>query len=251
MAESEIGGWRHRHLGDVGSTNAEALSLAREGDPGRLWLTADRQLAGRGRSGRSWVSVPGNLYASLLLLDPAPMSRLGTLPLMVATGVHRTLERVLAGTGHRVEIKWPNDILVDGAKICGILVETAPVGQGLAVVIGCGINCGHHPADTLYPTTDLAALGAGLAPEALFPILVEGMEEALIEWKRGEGFATIRAYWRAAARGLGAPIEVDTGGGRLAGLFEDIDEDGYLVLKVEGVRRRISAGDLFFRLPAN
>lgn len=251
MAESEIGGWRHRHLGDVGSTNAEALSLAREGDPGRLWLTADRQLAGRGRSGRSWVSEPGNLYASLLLLDPAPMSRLGTLPLMVATGVHRTIERVLAGTGHRVEIKWPNDILVDGAKICGILVETASVGHGLAVVIGCGINCAHHPADTLYPTTDLAALGVALAPQALFPRLVEGMDEALLEWKRGDGFGAIRAYWRAASRGLGAPIEVDTGGSRLSGLFEDIDEDGHLVLRVEGVRRRISAGDLFFRLPAN
>ena len=249
MAEIEIGGRRHRHLGDVGSTNAVALSLARDGDPGSLWLTADRQLSGRGRSGRNWVSEPGNLYASLLLLDPAPMARLGTLPLMAATGVHRTLERVLAGTGRRVEIKWPNDILVDGAKICGVLVETASIGRVLAVVIGCGINCAHHPAGTLYATTDLHALGVAIAPDRLLAFLAEGMDEALQEWRRGEGFATIRAYWRAAARGLGAPIEVDTGGTRFAGLFEDIDEDGYLVVRADGVRRRVSAGDLFFRIP--
>lgn len=247
MVETEIGGFRHRHLGDVGSTNAETLALAGQGDPGRLWLTADRQLSGRGRSGRTWVSERGNLYASLLLLDPAPLSAIGTLPLAAATGVHRTLERVLSGSGRHAEIKWPNDILVDGAKICGILIESMKLDDRLAVVIGCGINCAHHPDAALYPTTDLEALGVPVSADALFVRLVEGMAEALDEWKAGEGFSMIRAYWRAAAKGIGSPIGVDLGGRRMTGVFEDIDEEGYLVLaNEEGERRRISAGDLFF-----
>lgn len=247
MEESDINGWRHRHFGDVGSTNAEALALAREGDPGRLWVTADRQVAGKGRSGRPWVSEAGNLYASLLLIDPAPLSRLATLPLAVATGVHRTLERVLAGTGRRVEIKWPNDVLVDGAKICGILIESTSVDGRLAVVIGCGINCAHHPEAVLYPTTDLRALGVDITAQEFLHRFVGGMAEALAEWKGGEGIATALAYWRAAAKGIGSPITVNLGDTRLEGVFEDIDDEGYLVLLTrDGDRRRISAGDLFF-----
>ena len=140
----------HRHiaLGDVGSTNSVALDYARAGDPGNLWITANRQLQGRGRRGRAWISQEGNLYASLLVIDSAPNAKIGTLPLVAALAVYNTLKPIFARTPQALAIKWPNDILVDGRKINGILLESELLPDGrMAVVIGCGINCAHHPDD--------------------------------------------------------------------------------------------------------
>jgi BirA family biotin operon repressor/biotin-[acetyl-CoA-carboxylase] ligase len=240
-------GYRHIALEEVGSTNAYALELARAGEGGNLWVTAVRQSAGKGRRGRQWVSEPGNLYASLLLVDPAPVSRLGTLPLAAALGVYRALRPYFSRHPQALSIKWPNDILVDGHKICGILLEseTLPVGH-VAVVIGCGINCSTHPENPLYPTTDLAACGIEAGPDDVFPSLAIEMARVLTEWDRGKGFADIREAWLLAAGGKGGPVTVRWQEGEATGLFEDIDRDGYLLLNVGDKRQRISTGDLFF-----
>jgi BirA family biotin operon repressor/biotin-[acetyl-CoA-carboxylase] ligase len=240
----------HRHiaLGDVGSTNSVALDYARAGDPGNLWITANRQLQGRGRRGRAWISQEGNLYASLLVIDPAPNAKIGTLPLVAALAVYNTLKPIFARTPQALAIKWPNDILVDGRKINGILLESELLPDGrMAVVIGCGINCAHHPDNPGYPATDLEACGFEVSAEDLFPMLAGEMAAALDRWNRGTGFAAIREEWLMAAKGVGAPVVVNLPGGQLRGLFEDIDSDGYLCLLTDGgERRRISAGDLFF-----
>jgi BirA family biotin operon repressor/biotin-[acetyl-CoA-carboxylase] ligase len=239
--------YRRLALAETGSTNAAVLEAARAGDPGNLWVTATSQSAGKGRRGREWVSEPGNLYASLLLIDPAPVSKIGTLPLVAALGAHRALRPFFAANPQALAIKWPNDLLVDGRKICGILLESETLADGrLAVVIGCGINSAAHPANPLYPATDLAECGIEAGPEGLFPLLAAEMARVLTEWNGGAGFAGIREDWLLAADGKGGTVTVKWQDSEATGLFEDIDGDGYLLLNVAGECRRVSAGDLFF-----
>lgn len=240
--------FRHTALGDVGSTNTECLIRARAGDPGFHWITAARQISGRGRRGRSWASEPGNLYASLLLIDPAPMDKLQSLPLAVAVAVHRAIQAVMPAGSNPVSIKWPNDILIAGKKCCGILLE----GEGLpdghhALVIGCGINVALAPDHGLYPVTSLQAEGAGVSPDELFAHLFRSMSDVLNTWNRGEGIAEIIAQWRSAAGGIGQKITVNLPDRSLSGRFEGIDEDGRLMLDIgAGTVQRIAAGDVFF-----
>lgn len=121
-----IDDFRHEAMAETPSTNLECFARARAGDGGNLWVTAIRQTGGRGRRGRPWVSEPGNLYASLLLVDPAPMDRIGSLPLAFALAVYRAIRAVLPTNGEPLEIKWPNDVLIGRRKTCGILMEAEP-----------------------------------------------------------------------------------------------------------------------------
>ena len=216
----------------LGSTNTEALNLARQGERGPLWITAERQTAGRGRRGRAWISQPGNLYASLLLTAPAPVAHWPELSFVA---------RLLA-------IKWPNDLLLEGAKFAGILIEGegGDGGDGGAVAVGIGINCVSHPADTDYPATDLAAAGAPVSREKLFAVLSAKMLGRLAQWNRGDGFSTIRADWLARATGVGADIVVRLAEREIIGRFEALDETGGLMLRLpDGNAVRIAAGDVF------
>src|SRR4029077_5586580 len=129
----------------LGSTNAEALARARAGAGGPLWITARTQTAGRGRRGRTGVSDPGNLYATLLLTDPAPPERAAQLSFVAALATHDAIAACAPALIRRLALKWPNDILLDGAKVAGILIE-AEGARPLLVAVGIGINCRHHPA---------------------------------------------------------------------------------------------------------
>src|SRR5271165_6875798 len=142
----------------LSSTNAEALNLARQGERGPLWIVAERQTAGRGRRGRAWISEDGNVFASLLLTISALPECRPQLSLVAALAVHDAVVEIAASVKPRITIKWPNDLLLDRAKLAGILVEGEGGGDG-AAAIGIGINCTSHPADTDYPATDLAAAG--------------------------------------------------------------------------------------------
>lgn len=244
-----IGDWRHLALGDVGSTNAECLARARAGDPGHLWITADRQLDGRGRRGRHWVSEPGNLYASLLLCEPGPLHALGSLPLAVAVAVHRAIEHVLPpDRADALKIKWPNDLLLGAAKVCGILMEseTLPGGRQV-VVIGCGINIAHAPDSGLYPTTHLNAHGAATTPDLLFPHLLQAMEVELRVWNGGAGVAETLRAWKSRSAGTGELATVTLPDRTLVGRVRGIDAQGRLMLHSDdGSSFAIAAGDVFF-----
>jgi BirA family biotin operon repressor/biotin-[acetyl-CoA-carboxylase] ligase len=242
-------GWRLTALDETGSTNADALAAARSGDPGKLWIRAARQAQGKGRQGRPWVSERGNLYCSLLLIDPAnDIDKLGTLPLAIACAVHGTLASLPGAGLHELRIKWPNDILVNNRKISGVLLESLALEDGrMAVAIGIGINCAHHPDPALYQATDLAELGLETTPESLFPHLASTMAATLEAWNHGKGFPQIRAEWLRLARGVGGKIIVNLHAGPLEGIFEDIDATGRLVLRLQNSEiRHISAGDVFF-----
>ncbi len=234
-------GVRVVHHDTVDSTNAEALTLARNGERGPLWITAVRQTAGRGRRGRSWVSEPGNLYATLLLFDPAPPMHAPELSLVAALAVHDAVGSRTPGLAQRLTLKWPNDVLIDGNKVAGILVE----GEGRAVAVGIGINCAHHPAGTAYPATDLATAGVRATPEAVFPALSAAMVMRLAQWDRGRGFAGVRRDWLAHAGGLGKAMRITSGDTDIDGRFEGIDERGHLLLRTgDNAVRIVTAGDV-------
>ncbi len=226
----------------IGSTNAEALALARAGERGPLWVVARRQTAGRGRRGRTWVSEPGNLYASLLLSDAAPTERAAELSFVAALAVHDAAAGRIPGLAKRIALKWPNDGLIDGCKFAGILIE----GEGASIVIGVGVNCTHHPVGTEFPATDLAAAGLRASPESIFAALSAAMLARIAQWDRGAGFASIRSDWLARAAGVGKPIRVAQAEGAAAGRFESIDEHGRLILRLpDGATQTITAGDVF------
>ncbi|MTI45982.1 BirA family biotin operon repressor/biotin-[acetyl-CoA-carboxylase] ligase [Roseibium hamelinense] len=242
---SQAPGLRIERHESAGSTNTLAFERARAGDPGNLWIRADRQTTGRGRLGRSWSSPKGNLSASLLLIDPQPRERIGELPLVAAVALADALDKA-AGTFGLAKLKWPNDLLVDGAKLSGILLEAEHLSNGkTAVVLGIGVNCVAHPQDGLYPCTDLAALGYRVSADLLFDRLCEALKERLASWREPGGFSVIRRDWIARAAHKGQHITVK-GPRELTGRFLDLDERGYLVLELEnGGKETIYAGDVF------
>lgn len=231
---------------DIDSTNDEARRLAAGGPPPfGLVIIAARQLQGKGRHGRRWVSEPGNLYSSVVLradTDPAISAQLG---FVVALAVRDTLESV-GGPFHKVQCKWPNDVLFNGKKIVGILLEYlagAGAGPG-AVIAGCGINIAHHPEDTERPATSLAAEKV----EARIEDVAAGYLAALSAWHStwlADGFGPVRQAWLNAGHAPGERLAVRSGDTNLTGTFVDLDPDGSLVLDVAGEHRRFAAGDVY------
>lgn len=234
-------------LETTGSTNAEALARAAAGEYGPLWIAAGRQSAGRGRRGRTWVSEPGNLYATLLLTDAAPPAAVAGVCFVAALAVHDAILDAAHGLAPaQLKLKWPNDVLLDGRKIVGILVEGASQAGRHMTAIGIGVNCLHHPESTEYPATSLARAGFAVEPGGLLSALGVVMGRRLDEWQRGENFAAIRAAWLARASGVGSPIEVRLPAGSMSGTFEALDESGALLLRrSDGTREKVAAGDVF------
>jgi len=240
VTEGEDRAGAHFALGEVGSTNDEALRLALAGAPLPLWVTAERQSAGRGRGGAAWTSEPGNLYASVALQNPP--ERPNALPFVAALALHDAASSLAPGAD--LKLKWPNDLLLSGAKLAGILAESR--GQS-AVVIGFGVNCAHAPKATRHPATSFAQRGFAVAPADLFAPLRAAFDRRLCEW-RASGFAFVRAAWLARAAGIGGDIAVRLPHTTLFGTLIDLDTDGRLVLgSPEGVRR-IAAGEVFLGL---
>jgi len=225
-----------RTVAETHSTNDDVAALAAAGEAEGLWLRAERQSGGRGRQGRCWSSPPGNLYASTLVRlrpgDPPPPS----LALVAAVALHDTV--LLWAPEAGVRIKWPNDLLANGAKLAGILLERA----GDAVVIGLGVNLADHPDDLERPATSIATLArAAPEPHAFLEELSEIFARTLGTW-RGSGLRAIRAAWLERAHPLGTPLTTPEG----QGLFDGLDEAGALRLRLpHGEVRLVHAGDVF------
>jgi BirA family biotin operon repressor/biotin-[acetyl-CoA-carboxylase] ligase len=230
------------------STNAEALryALERRDEASPLWITAREQTAGRGRRGNTWSSPPGNLYATLLLKDPAAPSRASELSFVAALAVYDAILDRAPNLRRSLALKWPNDVLCGGAKLAGILIESHRLDSGLALAVGIGVNCLHHPSQTSYLATDLTALGVQVSAGDLFSALSLAMIRRLDRWRGGEGFAAIRADWLDRASGLGEEIQARLPGRTLVGRFEALDENGCLLLRLaDGSIETIVAGDVF------
>jgi BirA family transcriptional regulator, biotin operon repressor / biotin---[acetyl-CoA-carboxylase] ligase len=235
-------------LGAVGSTNTEARLHIRNGECGPLWITAETQTEGRGRMDRSWVSPPGNLYASIILTDPAPAGRAPELSFVAALALRDAVIAVGPMLTPALKFKWPNDLLLDGGKCAGILIEGEMMAdKSVAVVIGIGVNCVSHPETTPdRPATDLAAHHAPVTVGDLFTALSTSMAWRLAQWDRGANFGVMLRDWLAAARGLGEAITVKNGTGEKRGRFAGLDPSGRLMLELPGGGiEKISAGDVF------
>jgi BirA family transcriptional regulator, biotin operon repressor / biotin---[acetyl-CoA-carboxylase] ligase len=231
----------------IDSTNDEAMRLAEGGAGEGTLVVAREQSAGRGRRGRSWVSPPGNLYCSLVLRPACAAPEAAQLSfaasLAVADAVSSVLPPHLA-----VSCKWPNDVLVAGAKVAGILLQSRAGGAGALdwLVLGIGVNLASHPRDTEYPATSLAAAAAAeVTPEAMLPILAERLLAWYEAWRAPGGFASVREAWLARAHGMGLPIRVRLPSAEIDGRFAGLDAQGRLVLETQDGRRHIAAAEIF------
>jgi BirA family biotin operon repressor/biotin-[acetyl-CoA-carboxylase] ligase len=231
-------GYRRKDYQKLDSTNEEARRLAEAGEQGPLWITAARQTAGRGRRGRAWDTGAGNLATTLLLRPDAPQAVTGQLSFAAALAVAETVSHFAPGAA--VAVKWPNDVLAEGRKIAGILLEARPGW----LAIGIGVNLAHHPEE--LPATSLPQLGvASPSCDAALSVLAARFAHWYDAWMEN-GFETLRAAWLKRASGLGAPITARLPHETRQGVFEGIDASGALLLNEQGQVRAIAAGEVFF-----
>lgn len=229
----------------VESTNDEARRLAEQGAAAGAVVVATEQLKGRGRHGRAWASPPGNLYASLLLRPQAGLAEVAQLSLVASLALAETLI-ALGPPAADVRVKWPNDVLVRGAKVAGLLLESAvDADQRVAwLIIGSGVNIASAPAATDYPATALRDEGfLPVTPLDLLARYLGALDEWLGRWRAG-GFAAVRPAWLALGSGVGDRIRLRLGREEVAGRFLDVTEEGALVVAEDGARRQITAGEI-------
>lgn len=257
-------GYRLVGYDSVGSTSMEAANAARAGDVGDVWFAALQQTAGKGRRGRPWESPHGNLAASLLIVPDADPAIAATLGFVAGVALNEALGQVLPeavlrsgidgadGAGSRIALKWPNDVLADGAKLAGILLESIKRPDGRqAIVVGIGVNVIAAPEGLPYPATSLRQLGSDTRAEALFAALSEAWVDAFALWDSGKGVSDVLGRWRSVAAGIGAQVAVAREGDVVRGIFESIDDAGRLIVRADNSSRiAITAGDVHFGVTA-
>ena len=248
------------HLPEVDSTNAEAMRRALSGAPTPLWIRADRQTRGRGRSGRPWQSDhAGNLYASLLLelsCGPEVAAQLSLVTGIAVIDAIRSVGRSLSSDGPssdnivcELQLKWPNDILFGAAKAGGILVESTRCRGALMVVIGIGLNLIGSPADTGRSVTSLNMHKIQADPELMLRHVRQHMDRWLGIWQEGVGFGCCRQAWTGRATPVGTDLLINAGAGPVSGTFQGLDHDGALMLQTGSGRQRFSFGDVTLGVP--
>ena len=233
----------------VDSTNAEARRRAKAGEPGPLWIWSARQSQGRGRGGREWISRPGNLFASLLIGVNAPQRVAGQIALLAGVIAYDTIAKLIAYEGRsELLLKWPNDILLAGEKLAGVLLENvgSTVENRSIVVIGTGINLASHPEDLPQPAISLGAYDIMVTPAEALEVLAATTHEWLARWGEGSCFPTIRRAWLDRAGPAGRPLRVKVEGEETEGVYGGLDADGALRLMTPEGEYRIAAGDVFF-----
>jgi BirA family transcriptional regulator, biotin operon repressor / biotin---[acetyl-CoA-carboxylase] ligase len=240
-------GYALKEFDVIDSTNEEARRMAASGEAGPIWITADRQSAGRGRRGRAWESPSGNLSATLLLRPARPPNEGAQLSFVAALAAAEAIKAFAPSA--RIAVKWPNDVLADGRKIAGILLESASTAGGrLAwLAVGIGANLARHPEGMEFPATSLAELGERVPPARdVLLHLAAGWAKWYEIWTL-RGFGEIRDAWIARAAGMGTRIRARLQNEETSGVFEGIDDTGALLLREAQDRvRAIAAGEVFF-----
>ncbi len=239
-----------RILTETDSTNAEALRLAATLD-GPEWIVARRQTAARGRRGRAWDSPHGNFAATYFMHPSEPAQIVALRSFVAALALYDTLVAIL-GRIEGLALKWPNDVLLDGGKVAGILLESEGQGDRIEhLAIGIGVNLASAPdpatleRGALPPVALSEALGGAIGPEAFLELLAP----AYAHWERlftSQGFSPIRLAWLARAARLGQIVTAKTGQEVITGTFETLDQDGNLVLATSEGHRAIPAAEVFF-----
>ncbi|MGD9800982.1 MAG: biotin--[acetyl-CoA-carboxylase] ligase [Parvularculaceae bacterium] len=243
MARKFASGARIEVFDTLDSTSLEAKRRAAAGERGPLWIVALRQTAGYGRRGAGWVQREGDVAATFLFEPASAPERLPQLSFVAALAVSDAVSRFAPKA--EIQVKWPNDVLVNAGKIAGVLLELltpAPSAPPL-VALGIGVNVVSAPDGLDYPVARLLDLSAGVVPDPLD--VVDALDACLAAWERiwrEEGFAAIREQWLKNAAGLGRTIRVNAPAGVIEGVFADLDLSGALILECEDGRRTIAAG---------
>src|SRR5260370_27496831 len=233
-------GYRLAAFDSIGSTNAEALIRARDGEQGPIWFVTSEQTAGGGRRHRPWIAPRGNLASSILEVMEISPAIAATLGFAAGLALEAALQKVSleaslrsAGSDEmKFALKWPNDVLAGRQKLAGILLEAEAVaGDHLAVVVGIGTNVVAAPEGTPTPATSLAALGVHIGAEELFAELSDAWAEFRTLWDNGRGFGEIRRHWLERAAGLGQPVAVHTGGSAVEGAVHPLDDTSCMTLQ--------------------
>lgn len=232
-------------LGSVDSTNAEAFRRA-PSLTGPLWIVAGTQTAGRGRRARPWISPPGNFHGTLVLRTTEPPATVALRSFLAALALREALVS-LTGLPAAFSLKWPNDVLLNGQKLAGILLEAS--GDTLAIGIGVNLIAAPPPETVepgaVVPASLLAETGLRLTPAAFLDALAPACARLEATF-RSQGFAPLRAEWLAHAARLGTRITARTGSQSQTGIFETIDPAGNLVLRLACGTLAIPAAEVFF-----
>lgn len=238
-------GYRLLKFPTLDSTNAEALRRAGEGEAGGLWILAAAQTAGRGRQGRSWQSLAGNLFASLLLRPSCDLDTARQLAFVAGLAVFDAAAELCGPEkAARLRLKWPNDLLLGNAKVAGILLESADAGGSRAVVIGTGLNLVNAPGNIGQTTTHLTS--NAVDPMDPLETLAQSTAHWLGIWQEGAGWEAVRSAWAKRGPIIGQSIEVRENSAKSQGTYAGIDIDGSLLLGLDGGKsRRVLAGDVF------
>ena len=230
---------------ELDATNAHARRLAEKGAPGPVWISAARQTAGRGRRGKAWDSGEGDLAATLLMRPQIPPALTGQLSFVAALAAAETASHFAPSAA--ISLKWPNDILADGKKLAGILLESGSDTIGPWLAIGIGMNLATFPDGTEFPATSIAQLGV---QPPKYQDALSVLASRFAHWYDGwmkDGFCGVRIAWLAQASGLGLPIRARLANHQvLTGLFDGIDDGGALLLNDGSGVRAITAAEVFF-----
>ena len=232
--------WKWIDLPETGSTNDEARKYSAVAGGGKFVITAVRQNKGRGRRGRSWVGMEGNLFMSLGI--EVPLAWPGQLIFIVTLALAQSILKL--SPAEDVRIKWPNDVLVRGCKISGILLEK---GEGGYVIAGIGVNIAAAPDLPGQSYSAVSLREAGILTERVefLKLYLSCFDELWDKW-RNEGFLPLREMWLSLAAGLRTEIKIVQEQTEKRGIFSGVDENGLLLLERNGKIEKISAGDVFF-----
>jgi BirA family biotin operon repressor/biotin-[acetyl-CoA-carboxylase] ligase len=244
-------GWRVMHFESLDGTNAALKRIVeQEGDVHEgLMLWADTQTEGRGRSGRAWVSPKGNVYTSILVAAPENLARAPDVGFVAAVAVQETILDLPRHNAPppKTTCKWPNDVLIEGEKVCGILPEmVSDDSKRNWIVLGIGINLNGLTLDPgAYPPTALSLHHIDTTPAHVLTVLTRSLHKWLERW-RADGFDAIRTAWMACGPEVGATVAVGLPEGAVSGTFLGLDDDGAMLLETRKGQRRILAGDVLF-----
>ena len=231
----------------IDSTNSEAQRHAAQGQRGPVWFRADQQTIGRGRSGRPWSSPKGNLSATFLFAPGCRAEQLQQLSFVAGIAAADAVQAVLdkAAEPRRAVLKWPNDLLIDKAKVAGILVESTMIGSDVIALIGFGINLAVTPVVTEKNVTSIGDHAPSPAVETFLGELDSCLSQWLMAWSKGAEFDLIRAAWLDRAYPMGEHIAVRSGKNTVHGTFGGLDADGALRLcRPTGEIERFHFGDV-------
>ncbi|MCZ2328228.1 biotin--[acetyl-CoA-carboxylase] ligase [Bartonella sp. F02] len=240
----------------VDSTNLVAMQRANDGHRGYLWVVAEEQTKGRARRGRAWNSPKGNLYSSLLLIEDIVPQTAAQLGFVAGVSMVEAISEFIKSDkqiNSVVSLKWPNDILLEGAKSSGILLEFSNLNsKESALVIGIGMNVKYHYESAPYPTSSLRNIGLNIDKRQLFSVLTKYFAKNYLLWKQAEGHAIIREKWLSHSGHLGQYIKTINGDKIIEGIFEGLDCDFNCIVKQKhGQKAIITAGDVHFGLAAS